>query len=41
MCVGWADAAGITPKKVHLVSCDHPAFRVLVDVGHTPGALAH
>jgi hypothetical protein len=23
---GWADAAGITPKKVHLGRCDHPAF---------------
>jgi N-acetylmuramoyl-L-alanine amidase len=35
---GGADAAGITPKKVHLGRCDHSAFRVVVDVGHTPEA---
>jgi len=37
------DAAGIMLKKSHAAHCNHAAFRVLVDVGHTleaPGALS-
>ena len=37
----WAEGAGGPAKKSPRSACDHPAFRVVVDVGHTaesPGA---
>ena len=39
----WADATGATPKTFHPAHCNHTAFRVVIDVGHTreaPGALS-
>jgi len=39
----WVDATRAMPKTVHPAHCNHTAFRVVIDVGHTreaPGALS-
>jgi N-acetylmuramoyl-L-alanine amidase len=40
---GEVDAASVTPQKLQPAQCNHAAFRIVVDVGHTaeaPGALS-
>lgn len=40
---GWGDIAGAPPSKSNPANCNRPAFRVVLDVGHTleaPGALS-
>jgi len=39
--VAWSQASGGLPAKIDPASCNHAAFRIIVDVGHTasvPGA---
>src|SRR6516165_1363585 len=39
----WAEATSTRPETFHPAHCNHTAFRVVIDVGHTrevPGALS-